>query len=393
MSKEKILSRLRFPEFQRNVGWDKLSLRDVAEIVKGKQLNRLDLTESGTYPCLNGGVSPSGYTEKFNTEANTITISEGGNSCGYVSFMTTEFWLGGHCYKIVLKNSSSLEFFYQLLKVNELRIMRLRVGSGLPNIQKGTLLNLEIPFLSNQEEQKKIALCLSSLDDLIAAHYEKLDTLKVHKKGLMQNLFPQEGQKVPNYRFPEFINDGKWSEKALGSVFNTFSGGTPKSTEKKYYGGTIPFIRSGEITKTKTELFLTKDGLDSSSAKIVTKGDLLIALYGANSGEVSLSKIDGAINQAILCLRSDFSNEFVSHYFSHMKDWIVRRYIQGGQGNLSGEIVKSVELFFPKQEEQQKIASCLSALDDLIIAQTEKIEQLQQHKKGLMQGLFPKVES
>ena len=117
---------------------------------------------------------------------------------------------------------------------------------------------------------------------------------------------------------------------------------------------------------------------------MVKKGDVLIALYGANSGEVALSKINGAINQAILCLRHETNNEFVYHYFTHMKNWIISKYIQGGQGNLSGQIIKS--------EEQQKIADCLSELDTLITEQINKIDQLKTHKKGLMQGLFPSLE-
>lgn len=269
------------------------------------------------------------------------------------------------------------------------------VGAGaIPNMSQDSISKFDILLPPDKKgtEQQKIASCLSSLDELLTAHNDKLDTLKDHKKGLLQNLFPQEGETVPKVRFPEFEEDGEWVERKLGEVFNTFSGGTPKSTEKKYYGGSTPFIRSAEIAKNSTELFLTDEGLKNSSAKLVKKGDLLIALYGANSGDVAISKIDGAINQAILCLRSDFSNEFVSHYFFLKKDWITRRYLQGGQGNLSGQIVKSIELYFPKQEEQQKIASCLSAVDELITAQQEKIDELQQHKKGLMQGLFPKIE-
>lgn len=265
---------------------------------------------------------------------------------------------------------------------------------------QSTVLSLRLPILlkfpiqipKNQIEQQKIASCLSSIDDLITAETTYLNGLQNHKKGLMQKLFPQAGEKVPALRFKEFEGDGEWVEKKLGEVFVTFSGGTPSTTEKGYYGGTIPFIRSAEINRIATELYLTHDGLANSSAKMVEKGDLLIAMYGANSGEAALSKISGAINQAILCLKSEFSNEFTLHYLQFKKTWIVARYLQGGQGNLSGDIVKTMEFLFPNKIEQQKIAACLSSLDDLITAQTEKIEQLKLHKKGLMQGLFPKVD-
>ena len=277
---------------------------------------------------------------------------------------------------------------YQWLFSFESSWQNISQGGTFDAVNSDDIRNLKLP-IPNTKEQQKIASCLSTLDELLAAHNDKLDALKDHKKGLLQNLFPQEGETVPKVRFSEFEGDGDWVEKTIGEVFDSFSGSTPKSTEKKYYGGNIPFIRSAEIAKDSTELFLTNEGLKNSSAKLIKKGDLLVALYGANSGDVAVSKIDGAINQAILCLRSAFSNSFTHQYLSFKKEWIVSRYIQGGQGNLSGEIVKSIELQFPEKKEQQKIASCLSAVDELIIAQADKIEQLQQHKKGLMQGLFP----
>lgn len=115
----------------------------------------------------------------------------------------------------------------------------------------------------------------------------------------------------------------------------------------------------------------------------------MYALYGANSGDVALARIDGAINQAVLCLTNTACNAFVYQSLLHKQDWIVGKYVQGGQGNLSGEIVKSIFLGFPLAPEQQKIADCLSSLDDLITAQAKKIEALKEHKKGLMQQLFP----
>lgn len=245
----------------------------------------------------------------------------------------------------------------------------------------------------DKKEQQKIADCLSSLDDLISAENGKLIALRDHKKGLMQKLFPADGESLPEWRFPEFRECGKWALKSIRNTCISYSGGTPNTSKKEYYGGEIPFIRSGEIDKKSTELFITEEGLVSSSAKMVDKGDVLVALYGANSGEVALSKISGAINQAILCLKHESSNAFIYHSMSHMKQRIIKTYVQGGQGNLSGEIIKSIELFIPKfQEEQQKIADCLSAFDELITTQSDKVESLKMHKIALMQGLFPVIE-
>lgn len=102
--KNKIIPEIRFPEFVHDGEWKIVELSKLTDIYKGEQLNRIELTDNGKYPCQNGGINASGYTDKYNCEENTITISEGGNSCGYVNFMSTKFWLGGHCYKLVLKN-------------------------------------------------------------------------------------------------------------------------------------------------------------------------------------------------------------------------------------------------------------------------------------------------
>ena len=245
-----------------------------------------------------------------------------------------------------------------------------------------------------KNEQEKIAACLSSIDRLISAEEKKLSLLNDYKKSWMQKLFPADGESVPAWRFPEFSQDGSWKRAAIeNECYPLYSGGTPATFTEEYYGGDIPFIRSGEIGKKNTNLFLTKKGLDNSSAKIIEKGDLLLSLYGANSGEVAISPIRGAINQAILCLRHKKNNTFLYYYLLHKKNWIIRKYIQGGQGNLSGEIIKAIELSFPQNlEEHHRISLFLSSIDRLTTHQVEKISKLKREKKSLVQGLFPSME-
>ena len=250
-------------------------------------------------------------------------------------------------------------------------------------------LRLIVPEIA---EQQKIADCLGSLDDLIAAESRRLEALRQYKQGLMQQLFPRPGETVPRLRFPEFANAPHWQTSTFGERCESFSGSTPDTSNRGYYGGTIPFIRSAEIGKDKTEIFLTEEGLAHSVAKMVRRGDLLVALYGANSGNAALARIDGAINQAIMCLRSHDSAPYLYHYLTARKNWIITTYLQGGQGNLSGRIVLSVPLSVPHRREQEKVADCLGALDDLIMAEGRKIEVLRQHKQGLMQQMFPSLE-
>ncbi len=179
-----------------------------------------------------------------------------------------------------------------------------------------------------------------------------------------------------------------WEVKRLGDFSTFFSGGTPKSGNALYYNGTIPFIRSGEINRDRTELFLSQEGIDNSSAKFVEVGDILYALYGANSGQCSLSKINGVINQAILCIRPEADRYYIMTFLQLNKDHYYNSYLQGGQGNLSGEIVSNYKIAIPPIEEQQRIVSILSLWDTAIAKQTALIEQLTLRKRGLMQQLL-----
>lgn len=154
----------------------------------------------------------------------------------------------------------------------------------------------------------------------------------------------------------------------MSKITFSYSGGTPKAGTTKYYQGDIPFIRSGEIYSDVTELFITEEALNNSSAKIVHKGDILYALYGATSGEVSRAKLDGAINQAILAILpcDDINADFLVEWFRKEKDKITDKYLQGGQGNLSAQIIKNLEVDIPSKEEQNKIGEYFSQLNNLI---------------------------
>jgi type I restriction enzyme S subunit len=200
----------------------------------------------------------------------------------------------------------------------------------------------------------------------------------------MQEIFSQQirFKQGDGAAFPD------WEERKLGEVAKVFSGGTPSSGNSKFYGGSIPFIRSGEINSDSTELWLTEEGLKNSSAKMVEEGDLLLAIYGATSGEVGISKIKGAINQAILCIRWAGENAFLSNWLKLNKETLTKKYLQGGQGNLSGEIVKSYAIPIPTLEEQKKIVQFLTSLDRNIENLNQQITHTQTWKKGLLQKMF-----
>ncbi len=175
----------------------------------------------------------------------------------------------------------------------------------------------------------------------------------------------------------------------LGDECKFFSGGTPKSGIAKYYNGEIPFIRSGEIHENSTELFLSEEGLNNSSAKMVKKGDLLLALYGATSGEVDISKINGAINQAILCIRPHTINsEYLMYLFQCYKNDILNTYLQGGQGNLSAELIKNLTFDIPDNSTQESIVFFLNRIDKMLTDTAKTLAAIIRLKQGLIQKLF-----
>ena len=156
------------------------------EVVKGEQINGSELQDDLPYPLYNGGVSASGYTSDYNFE-NKVIISEGGNSCGYINYIKTKFWAGGHCYVVV--NAKVLnDYLYQLLKLHETNIMALRVGSGLPNIQKEELKKLRFSYPKDTEEQQAIVKVLDDIDIYIKHMTDKLNKFRKIKTGMMSEL-------------------------------------------------------------------------------------------------------------------------------------------------------------------------------------------------------------
>ena len=166
-----------------------VKLKNISKINKGKQLNKDAMIEDGEYYVLNGGQEPSGYTNEWNTPENTITISEGGNSCGFVNFNEEKFWSGGHCYFLSdLDNQTDTYYLYSYLKFKEEHIMRLRVGSGLPNIQKSDIENFKVQLVS-KEEQNKISNLLLSADKKVDFIKNQKENFENFKHGLLQQMF------------------------------------------------------------------------------------------------------------------------------------------------------------------------------------------------------------
>ena len=165
------------------------NLSAICSIVKGKQVNGEELSEKGKYYVMNGGITPSGYYDQYNTPANTISISEGGNSCGYVQYNKSSFWSGGHCYTLQdISSGVETQYLFHYLKRYESNIMKLRIGTGLPNIQKKDLENFRI-VLPPSNVQKEIATCLTAIEHKILVEINWLDSVQKEKQHLLHQMF------------------------------------------------------------------------------------------------------------------------------------------------------------------------------------------------------------
>ncbi|NLJ19445.1 restriction endonuclease subunit S [Globicatella sulfidifaciens] len=260
---------------------------------------------------------------------------------------------------------------------------KLTAGSTIVHLYQKDFINFKYP-LPSMKEQQKIATALSDMDDLIESLEKIIEKKKKIKQGTMQQLLT--GEK----RLPGFV--GEWTTKKIGDFCTTYSGGTPSTKNPKYYNGDIPWITSQELNRSriyKVDYRISKKGLEESSARLIKEDTLLLAMYGATAGISSISKIKGAINQAILAiLPEDASSVYLYYLLTYLKKDIVSKYTQGGQPNLSNNIIRLLELNLPNLREQQAIAEILSDMDAEIEALEEKLEKYKKLKEGMMQELL-----
>ena len=396
MSKEnKLIPALRFPEFVDTGEWEGKTLGNVCDITNGKA-NVQDHVENGKYPLFDRSEVIKASNE-FMFDGEAVIIP--GEGMRFVpKYYKGKFNLHQRAYALKDFNCNGQFVYYSMMHRSAL-LSQKAVQSTVLSLRLPILQNFPIDIPNNSDEQQKIASCLSSLDEFIKAHSQKLELLKNHKKGLMQNLFPQADEKVPKYRFKEFNNDGVWRKTALGEISRITSGGTPNRSESIFWNGNIPWISTTLIDFNiinEANQYITEVGLQSSSAKVFPKGTILMAMYGQGKtrGKVGILGIDATTNQACaaILLKEGIATEYVYQYLAARYDEIRELSNKGGQENLSGGLIELIPISIPDNiGEQQKIASCLFYLDTIITEQVKTIEQLKLHKKGLMQGLFPKT--
>jgi type I restriction enzyme, S subunit len=270
---------------------------------------------------------------------------------------------------------------------------------GSLSINDSDLMALPVPVPSGAAsvaEQQKIADCLSSLDELIAAQARKVDALKTHKKGLMQQLFPREGETQPRLRFSEFQNTGEWEDLCIGDFGNVVTGSTPSTAQPAFYGGGIPFVSPADISDMRlvdqTKTTLTPEGF--ADTRPIRAGSVLFVCIGSTIGKVAQNVYDCATNQQINAVvpSSKYSDGFVYFALSFASQRIALLAGKQAVPIINKSVFSSVRLLVPKLDEQQRIADCLISLETLITAAAQELDTLKSHKMGLIQQLFPSLE-
>ena len=390
MNKEnKLVPKLRFPEFVNEGEWKKKYLEELFEIGNGRDYKHLD---KGEIPVYGSG----GYMLSVNDylyDGESVCIGRKG-TIDKPMFLNGKFWtVDTLFYTHSFKDCSPKYIYYVFQNIDWLKHNE---AGGVPSLSKTNIYKIETS-VPKPDEQQKIASCLSSLDELIAAHTDKLDALKDHKKGLMQQLFPAEGETVPKLRFKEFENDGEWVETTLGELGEIITGNTPSTNIADYYGGTGLFVSPADISTnryiTQTKTTLTEFG--DQQTRRIRENSILFVCIGSTIGKVAQNKYECATNQQINSLipYDNYCNDFIYSLLENKASTIALLAGKQAVPIINKTLFSSVKVYIPKPNEQQKIASFLSSIDDEIAAQTQKIEGLKEHKKGLMQGLFPVMSS
>lgn len=364
-------------------------LRELVSIKKGKQLNIEHMVLGGTFLVLNGGITPSGYTNDWNTEANTITISEGGNSCGYVSLVKQRFWSGGHNYTL---NDCKIDkhYLYQYLKHKERQIMALRVGSGLPNIQMRSLVDFEVPIL-NEKEHYRIGSFLSAIDRLIEKHREKLDRIKSLKKGYLQKMFPTLFELTPQLRFTSFKSN--WQQGLISDLLT-------ERIEIESKSNTYPLMSfvSGRGVVPKSDRynreFLVSD-VEGKDYKKTEFGDFIYSSNNLETGSIGLNSHGKATISPVYSIfypSLKTTSTFIGRLLLR-KPFIYQmlRFRQGvvyGQWRIHEKHFLKIPILYPTRDEQLLVGTFFDRIDALISKEEAFIEPYESLKKGYLQRIF-----
>lgn len=338
-----------------------LSLGECIEIYTGIQFNKRDMSEVGTYPVLNGGINPSGFTEKYNEEKDTITISQGGASAGYVNWMDCKFWAGAHCF-VVKPNNDILNnrYLYFLLKNSEQILMQAKHGAGIPGLNRDKVKNLimPIPPLPIQEE---IVRVLDHFTELTAELQAELQARQEQYEYYRNRLLMFDAESVSCIKMSEIMDISRGASPRPISLYIT------ESAEG------VNWIKIGDVSPTSKYVTSTKEKITKAGAKkskYLQKGDFILS-NSMSFGRPYILKIDGCIHDGWISL-SNFDKSVTSDYLYHiLRTNAVQRYWKQNAGkgtvsNLNADIVRNTVIPIPPISEQKRIVSILNKFETLV---------------------------
>lgn len=386
MNKKEIVPKLRFPEFVNEDKWKNKRIEQLLTIGNGcdyKHLSKGDIPVygSGGYMC---------SVDDFLYDGDSVCIGRKGTIEKPI-FLRGKFWAVDTLFYTHSYKNCIPKFIYNIFQ--RINWLKYNEAGGVPSLSKTTINKINI-YIPKIPEQQKIADCLSSIDELIDAESRKLKALEKYKKGLMQKLFPAEGKTMPEWRFPEFQGCGEWKYEEIGNIGKVITGKTPSTSDAALWDGDIQFVTPTDITENKYQHHTQRTVVKTPKMKVLPKHTIMFTCI-ASIGKMALSLYPCITNQQINSIvpKSCYNNEFI--YYSLLQKTFL---IKAGFANSILPIINKTD--FSKiqvpvildKKEQQKIAECLSEADTMIEEQSNKVEQLKAHKKGLMQGLFPSLE-
>ena len=345
-------------------------LGEVAELKRGTSITKKTSTE-GKYPVISGGQQPAYYIDKFNREGETITVAGSGAYAGFVMYWNEPIFVSD-AFSIKANEERILPryIYHFLLNIQE-KIHDLKAGGGVPHVYAKDVARFLIPIpcptdtKKSLEIQRKLVEILDKFTELEAELEAELDCRKRQYEYYRNKLLTFDMLNTP----PEKLNSINWlTIKDISK--NISSGGTPRSNNATYYGGDIPWLRTQEVNFSDiwdTEVKITKEGMDASSAKYIPANCVIIAMYGATVGRVGINKIPLTTNQACANIEVDENialYRYVFHYLSSQYEYI-RSLGAGSQTNINARIVKGLKIPIPPLSEQQRIVSILDKFDTL----------------------------
>ena len=409
-----LVPKLRFPKSEGAGDWEEKRLSSLVTLVSGVHLAPDMYSTTGEVPYFTG---PSDFTdaiqcvakwtaESVNTAKQHDTlITVKGSGVGEIWYLTLPSIAMGRQLMAVRTEVGDRRFIYQFLSTRRAQFKDLASGNLIPGLSRGDILGMAAYFPS-RDEQQKIADSLGSLDDLIAAEGRKLEALRAHKQGLMQQLFPQPGETVLRLRFLEFRNAAEWKTKILGTQGSFLSSLTGKAAKDFDTGDAafIPYMNVFSNAFINTTDLRSVNVADDESQSAVAKGDVFFTVSSETPEEAGMSSVlleeigNCYLNSFCALFRFDEGKSPDAAFLGYLlRSATAREHLsRGAQGatryNISRATFRSLPILIPSGPEQQKIADCLGPLDDLIAAEGRKRDSLRQHKRGLMQQLFPSLE-